>query len=79
MFIEPNTNYTEEIESSKKEFPQGFVSIPSTSMSDYTCGFFIILTPDLSYTGVKKRFPAPENLKRRMFRMSSRGIAKALE
>lgn len=79
MFIEPNTKYTEEIKNSHSAFPQGFVSIPSASMSDYTCGFFIILTPDFSYTGVKERIPAPENLKRAMFRISSRGIAKALD
>jgi hypothetical protein len=79
MFIESNTKYTEEIKSSQKEFPQGFVSIPSVSMSDYTCSFFIILTPNFSYTGINKRIPAPEDLKRAMFRMSSRGIAKALD
>lgn len=79
MFIESTTKYTDELKNSKNEFPHGFVSIPSNSMSDYTPGFFIFLTPNSSYTEVKKRIPAPENLKRAMFRMSSKGIAKALE
>lgn len=79
MFIESTTKYTDEVKSQKYEFPHGFASIPSTFMSDSTPGFFIFLTPSSSYTEVKKRIPAPENLKRAMFRMSSKGIAKALE
>lgn len=80
MFIESTAGYTKDAKSNNDEFSQGFNLKSTTHLSRYTtCGSFIVLTPEFSYTGVKKRIPTPENLKRAMFRMSSKGIAKALE
>ncbi len=79
MFIESTSDYTKEVKSANTEFFQGFFFKPANIVSNYTCGSFILLLPEFSYTGVKKRMPAPENLKKAMFKMFSKGIAKALE
>lgn len=77
MFIEANTEYTKQ-EPVRRDNLHGFVFHGQFKLAEYTGSSIFIIVPNSSYTGVKKITPAPENLKRAMYRMSTRGIAKAL-
>jgi hypothetical protein len=79
MFIEANTEYTKQEPIRRDTFAHGFIFHGQLKLSEYTGSSVIFIIPNSSYTGLKKITPAPENLKRAMFRTSTRGIAKALE
>lgn len=81
MLTELKTDYTGVESTNKSTKGDGFVSIDTKSSWGYTHTPIFLLAP--KFTSVspkqKQRIAAPLNLKRAMFRMSSRAMANVLQ
>lgn len=79
MYTEPNDLLTTDEQNLSRGFENGNIFLENYSVSNYTKSVIIRVIPKASYTGNIKRIPAPDALKKRMFTMSSKAIAKALD
>ena len=81
MVTELKTDYTETKSSGKPTNLNDFVLINANSSWGYTRTSVLLLVPNFTSVSphAKKRIPAPAPLKKAMFRMSSKAIAKVLK